>query len=229
MNVRAIAGVVILGSLVACSKRPEPPLPAPTNQSAHDGAHAAAPPAGPRTTLLGNLGSYHRPIKTANADAQKFFDEGLTLLYGFNHEESFQVVRARRRARLRRRRCRTGACRWRSAPTSTTPAPADRLQQAHSHLTEAEKRRAERQRRRAGAGRRARPSATSRIRPAIKASREQAYSDAMGEVSKRFPDDLDVATLYAESLMNLRPWKLYTSRRHARARHRHDRRARSSA
>jgi tetratricopeptide (TPR) repeat protein len=39
--------------------------------------------------------------------------------------------------------------------------------------------------------------------------REQAYSDAMGALSKKFPEDLDVATLYAESLMNLRPWRLY--------------------
>ena len=59
--------------------------------------------------------------------------------------------------------------------------------------------------------------------------REQAYSDAMGELSKRFPDDLDVATLYAESLMNLRPWRLYDKDGTPGARHRHDRRPRSSA
>jgi hypothetical protein len=38
----------------------------------------------------------------------------------------------------------------------------------------------------------------------------QTYSRAMGELSRRHPDDLDAATLYAESLMNLRPWKLWT-------------------
>ena len=59
MSVRAIVGVIILGSLFGCSKRPEPPLPAPTNQSAHDGAHAPAPPAGPRTTLLASSGRMH--------------------------------------------------------------------------------------------------------------------------------------------------------------------------
>ena len=47
--------------------------------------------------LLGNLGSYHRAIKTSNADAQKFFDEGLALLYGFNHEESFKSFELRPR------------------------------------------------------------------------------------------------------------------------------------
>src|SRR5262249_36549297 len=37
-----------------------------------------------------------------------------------------------------------------------------------------------------------------------------AYATAMGEVHKRYPDDLDAATLYAESLMDLRPWQLWT-------------------
>ena len=38
---------------------------------------------------------------------------------------------------------------------------------------------------------------------------EMAYHDAMREVYKRYPDDLDAATLFAESGMNLHPWKLY--------------------
>src|SRR5207302_4551633 len=35
------------------------------------------------------------------------------------------------------------------------------------------------------------------------------YSHAMGELSKKYPDDLDLATLYAESMMDLRPWKFW--------------------
>src|SRR4029077_3758837 len=38
---------------------------------------------------------------------------------------------------------------------------------------------------------------------------EAAYHDAMREVYRRYPDDLDAATLFAESGMNLHPWKLY--------------------
>jgi len=158
--------------------------------------------------LLGNLGSYHRAIKTANTDAQKFFDEGLTLLYGFNHDESFKSFELA-----------AG-----KDPASPMPhwgmslalgtnindiAPADRLKQAHTHLAEAEKRK----------------SAGSEVEQGLvdalakryvgdptgdQAVREQAYSSAMGALSKKFPEDNDVATLYAESLMNLRPWALYT-------------------
>ena len=209
MNLRAlvVVGVAVLGGMSACRTKPEPPLPAPTNQSAHGGGHPAAPAAGPRTTLLGNLGTYQRPIKTSNADAQKFFDEGLTLLYGFNHDESFKSFD--RAAAL--------------DPASPMPhwgmslalgtnindtAPAERLKQAYGHLAEAEKRKAAgsevEQGLVAALGKRyvAEPAGDQLVR-------EQAYSNAMGALSKRFPADLDVATLYAESLMNLRPWKFY--------------------
>jgi hypothetical protein len=82
IGVFALAGIV-----AACSK----PAQAPAQADAAHGDHATAPAApAPRTTLLGNLGSHHRTIKTSNAEAQQFFDEGLTLLYGFNHEESFR-------------------------------------------------------------------------------------------------------------------------------------------
>jgi tetratricopeptide (TPR) repeat protein len=45
---------------------------------------------------------------------------------------------------------------------------------------------------------------------ADRAALARAYADAMREVSRRFPDDLDAATFFADSLMNLRPWALWT-------------------
>jgi hypothetical protein len=38
----------------------------------------------------------------------------------------------------------------------------------------------------------------------------RAYMEGMREVYKNYPDDLDAATLYADSLMNLNPWRLWT-------------------
>jgi hypothetical protein len=192
--------------VVGCTSQPAPAPPA--NQSAHD-AHGGAAPAAkaPRTTLLGNLGSYHRVIKTANADAQKFFDEGLTLLYGFNHEESFksfELAAAKDAA--------SPMPHWGMSLALGTNindvAPADRLKQAYSHLADAEKRK--------GAGSEVEQGLVDALAKRYvadptgdQAVREQAYSNAMGELSKKFADDNDVATLYAESLMNLRPWALY--------------------
>jgi hypothetical protein len=199
--------LVVFISIVSmsCSRGPAPAAPA--NQSAHSG-HAAAPPAGPRTVLLGNLGTYHRPIKTASLEAQQFFDEGLTLLYGFNHEESFrsfELAAARDAA--------SPMPHWGMSLALGTNindiAPAERLQKAYSHLAEAERRKA--------AGSAVEQGMIEALAKRYVANptgdqavREQAYSDAMGTLSKKFPDDLDVATLYAESLMNLRPWRLYT-------------------
>ena len=207
MSVRfpVLAAVVSIGSTVACSRQPEPAA-TPANQSTHD-AHATPAPSAPRAALLGNLGSYHRAIKTSNADAQKFFDEGLTLLYGFNHEESFksfEIAAARDAA--------SPMPHWGMALALGTNindvAPADRLKQGYAHLAEAEKRKA--------AGSEVEQGLVDALAKRYVADptgdqlvREQAYSAAMGALSTKFPDDLDVATLYAESLMNLRPWRLY--------------------
>ena len=187
----------------------EAPETPPANQSAHD-AHATASPTSapaPRTTLLGNLGNHHRPIKTTNPEAQQFFDEGLTLLYGFNHEESIKSFE--RAAALDPN---APMPHWGMSLALGTNindiAPADRLKQGYGQLAEAEKRKANgsevEQGLIAALGKRyvADPTGDQMVR-------EQAYSDAMAALSKQFPDDLDVATLYAESMMNLRPWKFY--------------------
>ena len=46
--------------------------------------------------------------------------------------------------------------------------------------------------------------------PDDRSALEQAYADAMARVWEKFPDDGDVGTLFAESMMMLRPWELYT-------------------
>ena len=59
------------------------------------------------------------------------------------------------------------------------------------------------------------PPATP-ARPRIAPRRDQAYADAMrAAVSSKFPDDQDVATLYAESLMDLSPWNYWSRGRRA--------------
>ena len=209
MKVRltVVAAALGMAAIVACSPAPAPAPPA--NQSAHDAHGGAAPAAAtPRTALLGNLGSYHRAIKTTNADAQKFFDEGLTLLYGFNHEESFKSF-----AIASSRDPASPMPHWGMSLALGTNindvAPAERLKQAYTHLAQAEMRKT--------AGSEVEQGLVDALARRYVADpigdqvvREKAYSDAMGALSKKFPDDLDVATLYAESLMNLRPWRLYT-------------------
>jgi hypothetical protein len=222
MRIVCLAPALIVATAVtACSSAPPPPVA--VNQSAH-GEHAApaapaAPP--PRATLLGNLGGYSRAIKTTSADAQRWFDEGLNLLYGFNHEESFRSF-----ARAAALDAESPMPHWGMALALGTnindPAPADRIQKAAVHLAEARKRSS------SGTPQEQALIAALTVRytgtpsppagaaapvdaAAVQSAREQAYSASMREAARKFPDDLDIATLYAESLMNLRPWRLYTS------------------
>ena len=171
--------------------------------------HDAHPPdAGKPATLMTGLGRLHHPIATRSAEAQRFFDQGLTLVYGFNHDEAVRSFR--RAAELDPpRRCRTGASRWRWGPTSTsTSIPIA----SRRHTT-----------RRSARGPRASAPANERAyvdalvkrysndpKADLKALAVQ-YKDAMRDLVAQYPDDLDAATLYAESLMDLHPWQLWSA------------------
>jgi hypothetical protein len=199
--------LIVFGATIAAVSACVSSSPAPASQEQAHAGHAPTEGGAERTTLLGNLGSFGRKIQTSSPEAQRFFDEGLTLLYGFNHDESFRSF-----ARAAALDDRAPMPHWGMALALGTnindPAPAERIAKAYTHLAAAE----------------TRASNGSPVEQALVAAlarryvakpegdqlpREQAYSDAMGEAAKRFPDDPDVATLYAESLMNLRPWRLY--------------------
>ncbi|MEO7964605.1 MAG: hypothetical protein ABIT38_11945, partial [Gemmatimonadaceae bacterium] len=178
-----------------------------SSESARD--TSAATPAITRSTPFGNLGAYHREIKTTNTQAQKFFDEGLTLLYGFNHEEAFRSFE-----RASGFDAHSPMPQWGMALALGTnindPAPAERLKRAYVHLAEAVKRVSSGSDVEQGL---VRALAERYVADAAgeQAPREEAYSRAMGALAKRFEADPDVGTLYAESMMNLHPWRLYTS------------------
>ena len=127
-----MVGLVGLVAVIGCSSPAAPPPPHPTE---HAEAVSQAPAT--RTALLEGLGRYHRPIATSNADAQRFFDEGLTLLYGFNHEEAFRSFE--HAAQLDPK---TPMPHWGMALALGTNindvAPVDRLKQAYTHLAEAQ-------------------------------------------------------------------------------------------
>ena len=75
MIVRATLAVAVLAFAGACARAPEP---------------AAASPQAP---LYDNLGSHHHAITTASPEAQRYFDQGLTLSYAFNHAEAIRSFR----------------------------------------------------------------------------------------------------------------------------------------
>ena len=149
-------------------------------------------------------------MRTTSREAQAFFDQGVTLVFGFNHEAA---VRAFQRAA----ELDPGAAMphwgmaWALGPNYNLDVDDERAKQAHGAI--------ERAKTLAASGpdsERAYVDAmairfTSDPNP-DRAALARRYSQAMRALVQRFPDDLDAATLYAESLMNLRPWKLWTLR-----------------
>lgn len=167
-------------------------------------AHAAA--AKPATMMTG-MGDLHHPVSTKNADAQAFFDQGLRLIYAFNHDEA-----ARSFQRAADLDPKLAMAYWGIAeavgPNYNDPASEERFKQAHEAIQKAVD---------LSAG--ASPAEQDYIKAMAKRfpadpkadlrKAAEEYHDAMREVAKKYPDDLDAATLFAESGMNLHPWGLW--------------------
>jgi tetratricopeptide (TPR) repeat protein len=158
-------------------------------------------------TLVTGLGDLHHPVSTKNAEAQQFFDQGLRLIYAFNHDEA-----ARSFQKASELDPKLAMAYWGIAeavgPNYNDPASEDRFKRAHEAIQKAVDLSSG-----AGDSERAYIAAMAKRFPADpKADLRKAaedYRDAMREVVKNFPDDLDAATLFAESGMNLHPWGLW--------------------
>jgi tetratricopeptide (TPR) repeat protein len=168
--------------------------------------HPHAPAAKPATMMTG-LSNLHHPVSTRNAEAQQFFDQGLRLIYAFNHDEA-----ARSFQRAAELDSTLAIAYWGIAeavgPNYNDPASDERFQQAHDAIQKASDLSGG-----ASSSEKAYIQAMAKRFPADpKADRRKAaedYRDAMREVVKNFPDDLDAATLFAEAGMNLHPWGLW--------------------
>ena len=187
------------------------------SQSSASPAETLAQRAG--APLFDGMGDYHMPITTADPDAQRYFDQGMVLAFGFNHAESIRSFRA---AQTLDPNC--AMCFWGEA-LATGPninvtsngkaimAPAERasaraaIDQALALID----------------------GVTLKEQDWIKAldqrydgqgdtprdPLDRAWADALADMASRYPDDSTVASVYAEALMNTMPWDycclLYTS------------------
>jgi tetratricopeptide (TPR) repeat protein len=174
------------------------------------GAHAAhgSPATDGRPVLYDSLGSYSYRITTTSPDAQRWFDQGLRLVYAFNHGEA---QKAFREAARQDPRC--AMCYWGIAIAEgsnyNSPTDADREKQALAAIERAQQVAAaatprEQAMIRALAMRHAADPAAQR------AALDRAYADAMRDVAQQFPDDPEAATFFADAMMNLRPWNLWS-------------------
>jgi hypothetical protein len=166
------------------------------------------PPAVQGPPLLPGVGNHHHAIATASPDAQQYFDQGFNLVFGFNHEEAVRSFTRAAELDPAAAMPHWGIA-WALGPNYNVDVDDERAKLAYSSIAQAE--------------------SLSRGGPAIERAYIEAmairfstdpnadraalalrYADKMRELSRQFPDDLDAATLYAESLMNLRAWKLWS-------------------
>lgn len=174
------------------------------------GAPAAEPGVTPKPiSLLRRLGDLHHPVTTTQQMAQRFFDQGLTFVFGFNHDAA---IRSFRRAleydpNLAMAYWGIGLA---LGPNINLPVSPEAEKAAFEAVQQAL----------ALAG-----GCTQHERDYIQAlsvrysvepgadlvALDRKYSEEMGRVADRYPDDLDAAVLHAEALMDLRPWQYWSA------------------
>ncbi len=155
------------------------------------------------------LGSFHREISTASAEAQLWFDRGLALCYAFNHEEAIRCFEAAAKADPNCAMAPWGIA-YASGPNiNNTEMDAAAVTRAQENIAKA-------QALKAGAS----PVEAALIEalakryavpaPADRSPLNKAYAESMREVHRAHGEDADVTALLAESLMLLRPWYHWT-------------------
>lgn len=173
----------------------------------HDARALDADPAeakGPIAPKLSGLGEYHFTVTTQNSESQQFFDQGLRLTYAFNHSEALRAFKESARLDPSNAMAYWG---WAlvlgpNLNLPMIPAVAPQAYRAIQKAVSLKDKVSEHDRAYIEA-------LANRYTDQTTADRKPfdlAYSRAMAKVVDAYPDDLDAATLYAASLMNLSPW-----------------------
>lgn len=160
-------------------------------------------------TLMSGLGSLHHPVSTTNVEAQRFFDQGLSLVFAFNHDEAVRSFK--RAAELDPQM----AMAWWGMALALGPNINLDVDPEHEKTAYDAAQKALSLAKNAPDSERDYIEALCKrysIDPKANLRKLSSdYKNAMGELARKYPDDLDAAVLYAESGMDLRPWKLWTA------------------
>lgn len=151
----------------------------------------------------------HFPITTGSAEAQSYFNQGLMLLYGFNHDEAARYFRKAAQLDPEAAMPHWGLALSIGPNYNDTAVDEARARATYTAVQDAQARAA------AGTAReRAYVDAIARRYASPDPASDWKkfhldYSHAMRDMVRTYPDDLDAATMFAESLMMLRPWQLW--------------------
>jgi tetratricopeptide (TPR) repeat protein len=194
----ALATAALALGLAGCASHP---VQAPA-------APAGSPTAAVRSApLFEGLGDYHLKITTRSELAQRYFDQGMTLSFGFNHAEAARSFREASRLDPECAMCSWGLALVLGPNINVAMNPND-VPEAWRAIREAQ---------------RLAPGASPRERDYIAAlatryaaepgadrsGLDAAWADALREVMRKYPDDLDAAALFAEAVMDKNPWNYW--------------------
>ena len=183
------------------------PQPAPNHVHYIEPSQQSTSPTGAIAPRLQKLGTHKFPVSTKNAQAQLFMNQGLNLSYAFNHAEAGRAYREAERLDPN-----LAIAYWGEAlalgPNINAPMDPASEPKALEVIQKAIA---------------LKPKAAPREQALIDAltqrysgraedrrARDVAYADAMRKVHLQFPEDQDIAMLYVESVMDLRPWGYWT-------------------
>ncbi len=162
----------------------------------------------PRALLFDGMGSHSRKVTTKDPLAQRYFDQGLALSFGFNHDEAVRSFEEAARIDPGCAMAYWGQA-YALAPNINLPMDAaagkrafEAIQKAQQHAGGATQ--VEQDLIGALARRFANPP------PKDREHLDQAYADAMAALWQKYPEDGDIGVLYADALMNLHPWDYWT-------------------
>jgi len=159
--------------------------------------------------LYYDVGVIHREVTTSSPEAQMWFDRGLGLAYGFNHEEAIACFERAAEADPDCAMCYWGKAYALGPNYNNLEMTEEASQAAHEAVQKAVAA--------SGGASEAEKALIGALQtryavpaPEDRTALNQAYADAMREVWAAHPEDADVAALTAEAVMLLRPWKLWT-------------------
>src|SRR4051812_14731947 len=178
-----------------------------TSDSARRGAATSETPTKPPAPLFTGLGSHHHPVTVKSKLAQKYFDQGLILLYGFNHAEAIRSFDAVAKLDPDCAMAHWGIA-YAYGPNINMPMMDPAVPKAWDALQKA-----------LALKSKASPAEQAYIDalaqryaenpPKPRSPLDQAYADSMRKLAKQYPNDLDAQTLFAEALMDTSPWNYW--------------------
>ncbi len=158
--------------------------------------------------IIPGLGKYHHEVSTENKESQRFFDQGLILIYAFNHNEAIRSFKKAASLDPDLAMAYWGIA-FALGPNYNLPADNEQRKLAYRSMRKAVKHSLHASQKEKDYINALSKRYTKNVEKTVQGTLDLSFKNAMKELYKKYPDDPDAGTLYAESMMNLKPWQLW--------------------